>query len=125
MKIANTVGSLLEGSEMLTLAKTLTGKSKKPLRAGEVLLKAFMRPNNISLVALSKHLNLNTGTLSNIISGNRRIGEKIAWQLSQAFGVPPQFWLALEANSNLHKAKKDAGKVKPLKNIEIDKDFLV
>ena len=66
------------------------------IHPGEVLLKEFMKPYNISAYRLAKSLEIPQTRISQIIKGKRRITADTALKLSSFFGNSAQFWLGLQ-----------------------------
>ena len=61
-----------------------------------MLLEEFLKPLELTQVALAKHLGIPTQRVNEIVRGKRGITPETAWLLSQAFGTTPQFWLNLQ-----------------------------
>lgn len=71
-------------------------KKLKNITPGEILLKEFLIPSNISQYRLAKDLDIPQTRISEIIKGNRRISADTAVRLSAYFGNSAKFWLGLQ-----------------------------
>ena len=80
-----------------------------PRPPGTVLLQDFMQPLGISAYRVAKDLSLAPITVSEILRGLRSISPTVACRLGTYFGVPPAYWLLVQASYEAHAAAK-AGK---------------
>lgn len=80
-----------------------------PRPPGTVLLQDFMQPLGISAYRVAKDLSLAPITVSQILRGMRSISPLVACRLGAYFGVPPAYWLLVQASYEAHIAAK-AGK---------------
>lgn len=78
-------------------------KSRIPTHPGKILLEEFLKPLEMTQVALAKHLEIPIQRVNEIVRGKRGVTPETAWLLSQAFGTTPQFWLNLQMNHDLAK----------------------
>jgi addiction module HigA family antidote len=46
-------------------------------------------------------------TINEVIKGKSRITERMALQLEEALGIPAEFWLTMQMNYNLEKAREE------------------
>ena len=91
-------------------------KKIKNVHPGEILLKEFLEPLQISAYKLSKEIGIPQTRVSEILKGRRRITADTALRLSAFFGNSPKFWLGLQADFDLEDQKKQ--KHKDLKQIK-------
>lgn len=91
-------------------------KKIKNVHPGEILLKEFLEPLQISAYKLSKEIGIPQTRVSEILKGRRRITADTALRLSAFFGNSPKFWLGLQADFDLEDVKKQ--KHKDLKQIK-------
>ena len=91
-------------------------KKIKNVHPGEILLKEFLEPLQISAYKLSKEIGIPQTRVSEILKGRRRITADTALRLSAFFGNSPKFWLGLQADFDLEDEKKQ--KHKDLKQIK-------
>ncbi|KPK07460.1 MAG: XRE family transcriptional regulator [Anaerolineae bacterium SG8_19] len=76
-------------------------ENRVPTHPGEILLEEFLKPLDLSQVALAEHLGIPTQRVNEIVRGKRGITPETAWLFSQAFGTTPQFWLNLQMQYDL------------------------
>jgi addiction module HigA family antidote len=81
-------------------------KKLSNIHPGEILLKEFLIPMNISAYRLSKDLGIPQTRTSEIIKGNRSITADTAIRLSYYFGNSAKFWLGLQNDFDLEEQKK-------------------
>jgi len=88
-------------------------KNRLPTHPGEILLKDFLEPMNITQVKFAKHLHVSVQRVNEIIRGKRGITPETAWLFSNAFGNSPEFWINLQTNYDLAVSKPKTS-IKPL-----------
>ena len=76
------------------------------IHPGEILLKDWLEPLNISQYALAKAIQVPRRRINEIVLGNRSITADTAARLGVFFGVEPEGWLALQAHYDTEKAKE-------------------
>lgn len=76
------------------------------IHPGEVLLKEFLEPLEISSCRLSKDLKIPQTRISQIIKGRRRITADTALRLSKYFGTSAKFWLGLQNDYDIEKERE-------------------
>jgi len=74
---------------------------------GEILLEEFMKPLNISQNKLSRDINVPVGRINDIVHARRSITANTALRLGKFFGTTPDFWLGLQLDYDLRRAKRD------------------
>lgn len=74
-----------------------------PTHPGEILLKEFLGPLDLTQVTLADHLDVPVQRINEIVRGKRGVTPETAWLLAEAFETTPQFWLSLQANHDLVK----------------------
>lgn len=81
-------------------------KTKKipPVHPGEILLRDFLEPLNLSQYALAKAIAVTPIRVSQIIRGQRGITADTALRLSRYFGTRPGWWLDLQTHYDLESA---------------------
>ena len=90
-------------------------KNRQPTHPGEILLKDFLEPMGKTQQEFARHLNWTYAKLNEIVNGKRGVSEEAALCFSDAFGSSPQFWINLQSNYDLWKAKPKHKKIKPIK----------
>jgi addiction module HigA family antidote len=76
-------------------------ENRIPTHPGEILLEEFLKPLELTQVALARHLGISTQRVNEIVRGKRGITPETAWLFSGAFGTTPQFWLNLQMQHEL------------------------
>lgn len=74
---------------------------------GEILLEEFLTPLGISQNRLARDLDLSPGAVNEIVKGKRRISADMALRLGKYFGTTPDFWLGLQTEYDVRKARRD------------------
>lgn len=82
-------------------------KNRTPAHPGEILAEEFLKPMDITQVALAKRIGVPNQRVNEIVRGRRNISPETAWLLAQAFGTSPQFWLNLQTNYDLASRRPD------------------
>ncbi|MCL2176288.1 MAG: HigA family addiction module antitoxin [Treponema sp.] len=78
----------------------------KPILPGEILEEEFLIPMGISPYKLAKDIKISATRVSEIIKGKRRITIDTALRLSKYFGNSVEFWVGIQADYEIRKAKK-------------------
>jgi len=73
---------------------------------GEILLTEFMEPSGISQTKLAGDLDIPQSRIADIIKGQRGITVDTAMRLSVYFSTSINFWLNLQNNYDIEKAKR-------------------
>ena len=81
-------------------------KNRRPSHPGEILNEEFLGPMNISQTKLAKHLGWSHAKVNEIVNGKRGLSPEASLSLSDAFKTSPEFWLNLQRNYDLFKAKE-------------------
>lgn len=76
-------------------------ESLKNIHPGEILLKEFLEPLQLSAYRLSKDTRIPLAKISETVKCNRRITAEYVLRLSEYYGNPAKFWLALQYDFNL------------------------
>lgn len=92
----------------------MTGKIPA-LHPGKILKEEFMIPFELTGSRLAKDLGVPASRINSLVHGRRRINADIALRLGAYFGLPPQFWMTLQADYDLRLAAAgvDLKKIKP------------
>lgn len=89
-------------------------KKRPPTHPGEMLLKEFLEPADITQTQFSQHIGWTYARLNEIVNGKRGVSADSVLTLSEALGNTPQFWLNLQRNWELWHALQNHKEVKPL-----------
>jgi antitoxin HigA-1 len=73
---------------------------------GEILLKEFLIPLEITAYRLSKDTEIPQTRISQIIKGKRRVTADTALRLSSYFGNSAKFWLGLQDDYDIEEERK-------------------
>jgi addiction module HigA family antidote len=82
-------------------------KNRAPTHPGEMLLKEFLEPLNLTQKTFSQSLGWTYARLNEIINGKRGISADSALSLADVFRMEPDFWLNLQKNWDLWHAMKN------------------
>lgn len=74
-----------------------------------VMLREELDARSMTGNALALALRINSGRISEILTGKRAISADTALRLGQFFGNDPQFWLGLQATYDLAVASRQNG----------------
>jgi antitoxin HigA-1 len=72
---------------------------------GEVLLKEFLKPLEMTQATAAHRLGMSTVRLNEIVRGKRGVTADTALRLAQLFKTTPQFWMHMQANFDLKAAR--------------------
>jgi antitoxin HigA-1 len=76
------------------------------IHPGEVLLKEFLNPLEISAYKLAKDTDMPQTRISQIIKGKRRITADTALRLASYFGTTAKFWLGLQDDFDIEEEQE-------------------
>ena len=79
---------------------------------GEILREEFMKPLKLSSYKLARELHLTVPRVNDIVRERRAITADTAVRLAKYFGMPPEFWLGLQADYDIRIAKHKVDKIK-------------
>jgi addiction module HigA family antidote len=77
----------------------------RPVHPGEVLREDFLKPLEMSVNALAKHLGVPTSRLNDIVLGRRGVTPDTAMRLARYFGGDARSWLNLQTAHDLRVAE--------------------
>jgi antitoxin HigA-1 len=80
-------------------------KKRIPTHPGEILNEEFLKPLGVTQVALAAHLSVPVQRINELVRGKRGVTPETAWLLAGALGTTPEFWLSLQANHDLVRAR--------------------
>ena len=80
-----------------------------PVHPGEVLMKDFLEPMEISQYRLAKSISVPPRRINEIVHGKRAITADTALRLGAFFAMEEQFWLNLQGHFDLEMAKQETG----------------
>lgn len=82
----------------------------RPVHPGEVLQEDFLKPLNMSVNALAKHLAIPTSRLNDVVLERRSVTPDTALRLARYFGGDAHSWLNLQVAYDLRKAELESAK---------------
>ena len=90
-----------------------------PPHPGETLLEDVLKPMDMSVNQLAKHLGVTATRMNDIVRGRRGITADTALRLSRFLGTSAEFWMGLQLEYDLRTARQSKLKdierrVKPL-----------
>ena len=89
-------------------------KNRAPTHPGEMLLKEFLEPMELTQKDLAVHLGWTYARVNEIVNGKRGVSADSALALADAFQIEPEFWLNLQRNWDLWHASRSHKKALPL-----------
>lgn len=87
-----------------------SGRRLKPVHPGEVLLKDFIEPMELTRYKVAKAIHVPQRRIDEICSGDRAISADTALRLGRLFGVDAQIWMNLQAQYDLEVAERELRK---------------
>ena len=81
-------------------------KMFNPPHPGEILLEECIKPLNMSISAFALRIGTSRKNLSEIINGKTGISAEMALKLSKALNTSAEFWLNLQQQFDLWRAKQ-------------------
>ncbi len=89
-------------------------KKRAPTHPGQMLLKEFLEPLEMTQKDFAEHLGWTYARLNEIINGRRGVSADTALTFADVFGMEPEFWLNLQRDWDLWNALKKHKNVAPL-----------
>ena len=77
-----------------------------PIHPGEILLKEFLQPLELSQYRLAKDISVPARRINEIVHGKRRITADTALRLGRYFGTTERFWMNLQTHYDLEVEKQ-------------------
>jgi addiction module HigA family antidote len=90
-------------------------KKRPPTHPGEMLLKEFLEPMQLSQMDLAKHLNWPYARLNEIINKKRGVSPDSALSLGEAFETGPELWLNLQRDWDLWHSLREHRSISAIK----------
>lgn len=90
----------------------MASKNRPPIHPGEILLKDYLEPLELSQKQFAEHLGWTYPRLNEIVNMHRGVTADSALSFAEAFGMEPEFWLNLQRDWDLWQAKKNHISVK-------------
>ena len=83
-----------------------------PPHPGEMIREMCLAPLGLSVTKAAESLGVSRKALSEVLNGRAGVSPEMSIRLSKAFDTTPEFWMGLQMNFDLWRAKKKAGKIK-------------
>jgi addiction module HigA family antidote len=74
---------------------------RRPVPVGEILVEEFMRPLELTQVALAEAMGVPRKHVNELCNGRRRVTAATALILARVFGNSAEFWLNVQRRSDL------------------------
>ncbi|MBJ7310336.1 HigA family addiction module antitoxin [Rugamonas sp. CCM 8940] len=81
----------------------------KNIHPGEILLEEFLKPMGISQNALARAIGVPSRRINDIVLEKRGISADTALRLARTFGTSESFWMGLQVDFELEKARQEIG----------------
>jgi addiction module HigA family antidote len=81
-------------------------KNRKPTHPGEILLKDFLKPMELSQIELAKRMGVPVQRVNTLINGKRDMTAETAILLSKVLKTSSEFWMNLQVACDLYQAGK-------------------
>ena len=93
-------------------------KTLPNIHPGEILLEEFLNPLGISQNRLARAMDVPPRRINEIVHGKRAITADTALRLARALGTSEQFWMGVQADYDLEKARISFGnKLNKIENV--------
>ena len=84
----------------------MTTPVKNPSHPGEVLAELYLKPLDMSAIALAKRLNVPRTRIERLLKGETSLTVDTAMRLARFFGNTPEFWMNLQRAYDLARARE-------------------
>ncbi len=81
-------------------------RHRKPSHPGEILLKDFLEPMDLTQVELALRMGVPVQRVNTLINGKRDMSAETAILLSRVLRVTPEFWMNLQDACDLYAARE-------------------
>ena len=82
-------------------------ENRIPTHPGEMLLQEFLVPLEIPQTKFAEKLSIPVQRINEIVNGKRGITPETAWLFADELGTTPQFWMNLQTNYDLARARPE------------------
>ena len=79
---------------------------KTPSHPGEVLVELYLKPLDMSAIALAKRLNVPRTRIERLVKGETSLTVDTAMRLARFLGNTPEFWMNLQRAYDLARARE-------------------
>ena len=93
---------------------------RRPTPPGEILLREFLEPLEITQSAFAKHVGMTNARLSEIIHGKRPVTMDSALRFERALGFSAESWIRMQMTLDMYealhgRAGKAVSRIKPIR----------
>ena len=81
-------------------------ENRAPTPPGEILLEEFLRPLGITQVEAAGRMGIPLNRLNEVVHGRRGVTADTALRLARLLETSPEFWMHLQAASDLYRASR-------------------
>jgi addiction module HigA family antidote len=81
-------------------------KHRAPTTPGEILLEEFLKPLDMTQVALAEKMGVPIQRVNTLINGKRAVSAETALLLAEVFDSTPEFWMNLQTSHDLWQARE-------------------
>lgn len=86
---------------------------------GEFIVETYLEPLGMSGRELADRLGVASSTMSRLLNGTSRLTPEMAARLSKALGSTPRFWLTIQTNHDIWRARGvDVSRIRPIGTVE-------
>ena len=89
-----------------------------PLHPGAVLTELYLKPLDMSAIALARELKLPRTRIERLIKGTTGITTDTALRLARYFSTTPHYWLNMQTNYDLAHGTIDVSDIRPIEMTE-------
>jgi addiction module HigA family antidote len=89
----------------------MAAKKLRTVHPGDILLREFMEPLELSSYKLAKELGVSVPTVNEIVRRRRAVTAEMALRLARYFGTSAQLWQNLQSQYDLEVASQKIGKI--------------
>jgi antitoxin HigA-1 len=105
------------------------GQEPRPRHPGEILKIEYLDRMGITQQELADYLGITRVRINEVLLGKRAITPDTAIRLARFFDTTVKYWLGMQTDLDLWEAKKnneeEYRKIKPLKEIKKNKDYMI
>ncbi|MDA8137027.1 MAG: HigA family addiction module antitoxin [Desulfobacteraceae bacterium] len=92
-------------------------QKRAPVHPGEILLKSYIEPLDLTISLLAKALGVSRKAVSAIVNERKSVTPDMALRLAQAFNTTPDLWLNMQKNHDLWQAEHKSQDWKKVKRL--------
>lgn len=96
-------------------------RHRRPTPPGEILLRQYLEPLDLTLTDFSKRIGVTRARLSELVNGRRGVSPDTALRLARVLGTTPDLWLNLQQRVDLYDAlhSRHAAKIARLRPLSV------